>query len=325
MNARATINLKYQGIDECRTLDIINLNNYDMILGTPWMYQHRVFLGFNPARIVVGSVEPLPLVAGVDTKLLVSMVSLEERQIESVREELRQYAEPLCKEMEDTDLPPLRAINHMIPLINKFKVYPWHPSWHPEAFRAQWAEMWDAYVKSGRWKITSAGNTVPMLLIPKPGTNPPQLRTVVNLCERNKKTVKCTSLPDMDGMLRCTASKPFRTALDLKNAYEQIRIVPEHIGRSAVMTPDGNMVSLVSQQGDCNAPATYQALMNFLFSSYIGRFMDIYLDDIVIYSNTLEEHVVHVKLVINILQREKLYLSRSKLHFLAPQPSWSCR
>ena len=107
--------------------------------------------------------------------------------------------------------------------------------------------------------------------------------------------------------------------LDLKDAYEQIRIVPEHVGRSAVTTPDGNMVSLVIQQGDCNAPATYQALMNFLFSSYIGRFMDIYLDDIVIYSDTLDDHVKHVKLILDILKREKLYLSRSKLHFLAQE------
>jgi len=85
------------------------------------------------------------------------------------------------------------------------------------------------------------------------------------------------------------------------------------------MTPDGNIVSLVAQQGDCNAPATYQALMNHIFSAYIGRFMDIYLDDIVIYSNTLVEHVEHVKLVIDILTREKLYLSKKKLHFIAPE------
>ena len=75
-------------------------------------------------------------------------------------------------------------------------------------------------------------------------------------------------------------------------------------------TPDGNMVSLVAQQGDCNAPATYQALMNHLFSSYIGRFMDIYLDDIVIYSDSLEDHVRHVRLILDILKREKLYLSK---------------
>jgi hypothetical protein len=134
-------------------------------------------------------------------------------------------------------------------------------------FRDQWAEKRDAYVKSGCWKITSAGNTVPMLFIPKPGTNPPKLRTVFDLRERNKNTVKLTApLPD-------TANKPFQMMLDLKDAYEQIRIVPEHVNRSSVTTPDGNMVSLVVQQGDCNALATYQALMNhlFKFSVYIGH------------------------------------------------------
>ena len=79
------------------------------------------------------------------------------------------------------------------------------------------------------------------------------------------------------------------------------------------------MVSLVIQQGDCNAPATYQALMNHLFSAYIRQFLDIYLDDIVIYSDCLEDHVKHVKLVLDILQKEKLYLSQSKLRFIAPE------
>ena len=73
------------------------------------------------------------------------------------------------------------------------------------------------------------------------------------------------------------------------------------------------------QIGDCNAPATYQALMNHLFSAYIGQFLDIYLDDIVIYSDLLQEHEKHVKIVLDILKREKLYLSRHKLHFIQPE------
>ena len=107
--------------------------------------------------------------------------------------------------------------------------------------------------------------------------------------------------------------------LDLKKAYEQIRIVPEHVEWSAITTPDGNMVSQVIQIGDCNAPATHQALMNNLFSSYVGQFMDIYLDDIVIYSNCLEDHIKHVKLVLNVLCKEKLYLSVHKLRFIMPE------
>ena len=222
--------------------------------------------------------------------------------------------------MHETEFPPLRDINHTIPLIDEKKTYPWRPSKCPEAFREQWIEKRDAYLKTGRWEITSASNTVPMLLIPKPNTNPPQLRTVFDLRERNKNTVKLTSpLPDMEGMLRRTASKPFRTMLDMKNAYEQIRVIPEHVPRTAVTTPDGNMVSHVLQQGDCNAPATHQALMNHIFSPYVGRFMDIYLDDIVVYSSTLDDHVKHVKLVLDVLGREKLYLSKSKLHFVQPE------
>jgi hypothetical protein len=95
--------------------------------------------------------------------------------------------------------------------------------------------------------------------------------------------------------------------------------VPEHVERSTVTTPDENMVSQVVQIGDCNTPATYQTLMNHLFSLFIGHFMDVYLDDIVVYSSLLEEYVEHVKLVLGILEGEKLYLSKGKLRFLAEE------
>ena len=158
-----------------------------------------------------------------------------------------------------------------------------------------------------------------MLLIPKPGTHPLLLQTVIELREQNKNTHKLTSpLSDMEGMLQHVAEQWYRMALDLKNVYEQICIMLEHVLRSTVTTPDGNMISQVVQMGDCNAPVTYQALMNHLFSAYIGQFMDVYLDDIVIYLDMLEEHVEHVKAVLNILRREKLYLSSSRLQFITP-------
>ncbi len=283
------------------------------------MYQHQVCVGFNPARILIGSNHSLPIKHGSESKPLANAINFEPDAVEAAREELRCYADPLCKEVDETELPPLRVINHTIPLIDESKTYPWRPSKCPEAFRQQWAEKRDAYLKSGRWEITSAGNTVPMLLIPKPH-KPSELRTVFDLREQNKNTRKLTSpLPDMEGMLRRAAKHKFQTALDLKSAYEQIHIIPEYVSRMAVTTPDGNMVSNVAQQGDCNAPATYQTLMNHLFSAYIGKCMDVYLDDIIIYSETLEQHVRNVKTILDILDREKLYLSKAKLRFIAPE------
>ena len=126
-------------------------------------------------------------------------------------------------------------------------------------------------------------------------------------------------MPDLEGILRRVARKPYCSIIDGQDMYEQIRVIPEHVKRMAVTTPDGNMVSHVVQQGDCNVPATYQALMNHIFGEHIGIFMDVYLDDMIIYSDTLEEHVKHVSIVLQILKKEKLYLSETKLCFLCKE------
>jgi hypothetical protein len=319
VNSYTETRLQYQGIDEIRSFDIINVSSYDLILGTPWMWQHQVCLGFNRARVVIGSDNPIPLTEGADSKPLISALQSDDEQIEHAREELQRAAAPLCRTVAETELPPLRVINHKIPLIDENKTYPWRPSRCPEAFRPQWAEKRDAYVRSGRWIMTSTGSTIPMMFIPKPnkGDGPPKLRTVFDLRERNKNTRKMTSpLPDIDGVLRRVAAHPCRSILDLQASFEQIRVEPDHVSRNAATTPDGNILSTVVMQGDCNAPATQQTLMVHLFGPYLGRFLDVYLDDIIIYSDTLVQHIEHVKLVFSILEREKMYLSKDKLQFI---------
>ena len=134
VNSITAVQLQYQEINEQRTFDIINLNSYDLILGTPWMHQHQVCIGFNPARVIIGSGDSLPLKVGTDTKLMVHSVTPEAQTLESAHEEFNRYADLLCKTMSEMDLPPLRAINHTIPLIDETKTYPWRPSRCPEAF-----------------------------------------------------------------------------------------------------------------------------------------------------------------------------------------------
>ena len=78
VNTRASTRLEYQGVKETRIFNIININNYDLILGTPWMYQHQICLGFNPARVVIGSNKVLAVKTGVDTKLMSAAISPED-------------------------------------------------------------------------------------------------------------------------------------------------------------------------------------------------------------------------------------------------------
>lgn len=109
--------------------------------------------------------------------------------------------------------------------------------------------------------------------------------------------VKLSSpLPDMEMMLRNTAKHKYRSLID---GNEQIWVVPEHVHRTLFNTPDGMMESLVLQQGDCHGGAMYQALMNHIFSAY-------YLDNILIYSDSVKDHIKHIRIVLDILRKEKL-------------------
>ena len=85
-----------------------------------------------------------------------------------------------------------------------------------------------------------------------------QLRTVIDLREQNKNTKKLLSpLLDIKSVLRRVASKKYKSLINGKDTYEQIRIIPEHVNRLIFNTPDRTIVSKVMQLDDCNSKATY--------------------------------------------------------------------
>ena len=226
----------------------------------------------------------------------------EEIKMDMARKKLEKYAEPICKTVDETPLPPLRRINHKIPIIDDKKQYSWRASKCPEPLRPLWTQKRDSYINSGRWKVATGSNAIPMIMLRKPTKDPKdvRLRTVLDCRERNANCRKLTSpLPDIEEILRVVSKHPYVSLIDGKDAYEQIRVDPDDVSKTVFNTPDGTMVSLVMQQGDCNAGATYQTLMNSIFSDYIGVFIYIYLDDMAIFSLTLDDHIKHCKLVID--------------------------
>ena len=88
---------------------------------------------------------------------------------------------------------------------------------------------------------------------------------------------------------------------------------PKDVWKTVFATIYGTFVSHTMQQGDCNAPATFQWLMTIIFQDYIGRFVHVYLDNIFVYSNSIEEHKKHLELIFNQLCQVHLYLKESKL------------
>ena len=106
VNSTVSLHLKYQGIDEERTFYVINVSQYDLILGTPFLYQHQVCIGLNPARVVVGSSDSKDIPAGTDTKPVLSGVDFDSPEIEKARSLLRDLADPLCRDVTGVILAP---------------------------------------------------------------------------------------------------------------------------------------------------------------------------------------------------------------------------
>ncbi len=107
------------------------------------------------------------------------------------------------------------------------------------------------------------------------------LWTVVDCRQHNENTVKdVTPMPDQDSIWEDIAKAKYQLKIDLSNVYEQVRITPNDIWKTTFATIWGTFTSTVMQQGDCNAPATFQHLMTSIFQDVIRIFMHVYIDDI---------------------------------------------
>jgi hypothetical protein len=105
------------------------------------------------------------------------------------------------------------------------------------------------------------------------------------------------------------------TKLDFRSGYHQIKVTEQDPWKTAFKTKQGLFEWLVMSFGRCNAPTTFVCVMNDVFRPFLDDFVIVYLDDILVFSWTWDEHVSHVKKVLDTLQREKLYVKMSKYEF----------
>nr|GEW43439.1 putative polyprotein [Tanacetum cinerariifolium] len=101
----------------------------------------------------------------------------------------------------------------------------------------------------------------------------------------------------------------------LRYGYHQLRVHENDIPKTAFSTRYGNFKFTVMPFGLTNAPAIFMDLMNRVCRPYRDKFLKVFIDDILIYSKTLEEHVEHLRLVLELLKKEKLYAKFSKCEF----------
>ncbi|GKA57266.1 putative reverse transcriptase domain-containing protein [Tanacetum coccineum] len=141
-------------------------------------------------------------------------------------------------------------------------------------------------------------------------------RMCIDYRELNKLTVKNRyPLPMIDDLFDQLQGSSVYLKIDLRSGYHQLRVRDEDIPKTAFRTRYGHYEFQVMPFGLTNAPAVFMDLMNRVCKPYLDKFVIVFIDDILIYSRNKEEHVNHLRIILELLKKEKLYAKFSKCDF----------
>ena len=168
-------------------------------------------------------------------------------------------------------------------------------------------------LKRGHIRPSSSQYAAPLLIVKKPEGG---LRVCTDYRELNALTIKDRNAPPLirETLTRLCRAK-FYTKLDIILAFNEVRIKEGHEHKTAFITRYGLYEYLVMPFGLCNAPGTFQRFINHTLREYLDQFCTAYLDDILVYSNSEEEHVMHVRKVLERLRKVGLFLDIKKCEF----------
>ncbi|GKD21971.1 putative reverse transcriptase domain-containing protein, partial [Tanacetum coccineum] len=189
-------------------------------------------------------------------------------------------------------LPPVREIEFRIDLI---------PELQEKGFIRPSHSLWGA----------------PVLFVKKKDG---AMRMCIDYRELNKLTIKNRyPLPRSDKLFDQLQGACCFSKIDLHSGYHQLRVREEDIPKTVFRTRYGHFEFTVMPFGLTNAPAIFMDLMNRVCKPYLDKFVIVFIDDILIYSNSEEEHEVHLKTILDLLKKEKLILPKGDKQYEAFQ------
>ncbi|GJU39176.1 putative reverse transcriptase domain-containing protein [Tanacetum coccineum] len=178
-------------------------------------------------------------------------------------------------------------------------------------------KIMQAYIATGNESpIPPQAPIAPPTILPPSPVLPLSPIMCIDYRELNKLTVNNRyPLPRIDDLFDQLQGSSIYLKIDLRSGYHQLRVRDEDIPKTAFRTRYRHYEFQVMPFGLTNAPAVFMDLMNSVCKPYLDKFVIVFIDDILIYSRNKEEHANHLRIVLELLKREKLYAKFSKCDF----------
>eukprot|EP00877_Chromochloris_zofingiensis_P013639 jgi/Chrzof1/8529/Cz03g14150.t1 len=227
-------------------------------------------------------------------------------------------AEALLQEYSDvfqtpTGLPPDRPVEHHID-IQPGSTPPFRQPYRMSTLELQeLKKQLKDLLDRGYIQPSCSPYGAPVLFVRKKDGS---MRLCVDYRALNKQTIRNRyPLPRVDDLIDALHGSAVYSKLDLASGYWQVKVHADDVHKTAFQTRYGQFEWLVLPFGLCNAPSTFQSLMHRVFHPHLDKFVVIYLDDILVYSKNMDEHVEHLRQVLKLLRKHKLYAKAKKCAF----------
>ncbi|GJR43537.1 putative nucleotidyltransferase, ribonuclease H [Tanacetum coccineum] len=288
--------------------------SFDVIVGMDWLSQHKAVI------VCHEKVVEIPVEDGRILRVHGERTVGIAKVLKSVKKDEPKLGDiPIVRDFEDvfpedlSGLPPQRQVEFRIDLVPGAtpiakSPYRLAPS-EMQELSGQLQELQD----KGFIRPSHSPWGAPVLFVKKKDGS---LRMCIDYRELNKLTVKNRyPLPRIDDLFDQLQGSCYFSKIDLRSGYHQLRVHEDDIPKTAFRTRYGHFEFTVMPFGLTNAPAVFMDLMNRVCKLYLDKFVIVFIDDILIYSKTKEDHEVHLGLVLELLRKEKLYAKFSKCEF----------
>nr|GFA31873.1 putative reverse transcriptase domain-containing protein [Tanacetum cinerariifolium] len=228
---------------------------------------------------------------------------------------VREFPDVFPKDL--SGLPPSRKIEFRIDLIYGAMPIAKSPYRLAPTEMQELANQLKEFQDKGFIRPSSSPWGAPVLFVKKKDGS---FRMCIDYRELNKLTIKNRyPLPRIDDLFDQLQGSRYFSKIDLQSGYHQLRVRKEDIPKITFRMRYGHFEFTVMPFGLTNAPAVFMDLMNRVCRPYLDKFVIVFIDDILIYSKSKKEHEVHLKLILELLKKEKLFGKFSKCEFWLQQ------
>ncbi|KAI3769855.1 hypothetical protein L6452_00969 [Arctium lappa] len=229
-------------------------------------------------------------------------------------EEVRVVSEYLEVFPEDlTDLPPDRQVEFRIDLLPGAAPITRAPYILAPSEMKEMMSQLQELLDKGFIRPSTSPWGAPVLFVKKKDGS---MRMCIDYRELNKLTIKNKyPIPRIDDLFDQLQGASFFSKIDLRSGYHQLKVKEEDIQKTAFCTRYGHYEFLVMPFGLTNAPAAFMDMMNRVCQPYLDKFVIVFIDDILVYSKTEDNHEEHLRQVLELLKKERLYAKFSKCEF----------